>query len=213
MTDAAIETDGLAIPAGMRHYELPTREETLDFTGKLICAEDNDQGDRPRWAELRLYKILVTNPDDDLFGQQAWLLYTVGHTMVYHRADGCNRGILLPAGDFDEQAEDPEGLEPCVRCRPPQLDATHPDTPLRLEVTWYTYTPCETPDMVYSSLCRELQCKNCGDKPHKTYACSCGCEDYEPAPRVLSVPGRRLWEQARRLDPDIAKAAARKVRF
>jgi hypothetical protein len=211
VTDIAEE---LAIPSGMRHYELPTREETLDFTGKLIHAEDNDQGDRPRWAELQLYRILHTDPDDEeLYGQQGWLLYTVGHTLVYHAEHGCNRGILLPAGDFDEQAEDPEALEPCVRCRPPHLEDTYPDTPLRLEVTWYSYTPSETPDEVYNSLCREAQCKNCQDKPHKTYQCSCGCKDYEPAPRVLSVPGRRLWEQARRLDPDIGKTAPKKVRI
>lgn len=213
MTDTVNDAMRLAIPEGMRHYELPTREETLDFTGKLIHAEDNDQGDRPRWAELRLYRILNTDPDGELFGEQTWLLYTIGHTMVYHAEHGCNRGILVPAGDFPETAEDPEGLEPCVRCRPPRWDDVPSGTSLRLEVTWYTWTACETPDMVYSSLCREPQCKNCLDKPHKTYACSCGCEEYEQAPRVLSVPGRRLWEQARRLDPDIAKAAARKVRF
>lgn len=208
MTDAAIENT-----PGMRHHELPAREETLDFTGKLICAEDNDQGDRPRWAELRLYKILITGEDDDLFGEQAWLLYTIGHTLVYHAADGCNRGVALPAGEFAATAEDPQALEPCVRCRPEDWETLPPETPLRLEVTWYTYTRCETPDEVYSSLCREPQCRNCQDKPHKTYQCSCGCESYEPAPRVLSVPGRRLWEQARRLDSDIGKTAARKVRF
>lgn len=203
----------LEIPLGMKQHELPTREESLEFTGKLIHAEDNDQGDRPRWAELRLYRILVTNPDDDLFGQEMWLLYTIGHTMVYHAQHGCNKGIVLPAGDFPEQAEDSGGLEPCVRCRPPEWESADPETLLRLEVTWYTYTPCKTAESVYNGLCREASCDACGHKPHKTYACSCGCEDYEEAPRVLSVPGRRLWEQARRLDPDIAKATVRKVRF
>jgi hypothetical protein len=205
--------EDFVIPQGMQKHELPTREETLEFTGKLIHTEDNDQGDRPRWAELRLYRIIITDPENDLYGQEMWLLYTVGHTMVYHSASGCNRGILLPVEDFEEQAEDPGGLEPCVRCRPAPWDEVPDGTPLRLEVTWYTYTPCKTPEMLYSSLCRDPQCKNCGDKPHKTYACSCGCEDYEEAPRVLSVPGRRLWEQASRLDPDIGRAAPRKVRF
>jgi hypothetical protein len=37
----------LPIPPGMKHYELPAGEQTLDFWGRLIYAIDNDRGDRP----------------------------------------------------------------------------------------------------------------------------------------------------------------------
>lgn len=208
----SLSNDALEIPAGMKHYELPTREETLDLTGKLLYVVDNDQGG-PRWAELKTYRILNTDPESDVFGQEMWLLYTIGHSMAYHAADGCNRGILLPVRDFPAQAEDPEGLEACPRCRPPQWDSAPDDLQLRLEVTWYKYVLCKTPDMLYNALCREPSCANCTHRRHQAYPCSCGCAEYEEAPRELSVPGRRMWEQLRRLDPDIAKAATRRRKF
>jgi hypothetical protein len=197
----------ILIPHGMKHYELPTEEGTLDFTGRLIHAVDNDRGDRPRWAELRLYKIL--SEDDG----EIWLLYTIGHTMVYHREGSeCNRGIAVAAADFPDRAEDPEGLEPCVRCSPPDWHGA-PDKVFDLEVTWYTYTPCATAEKVIEALRKPPSCSHCQHKPHETYACWCRCEDYQEGPRPLSAPGKRLIEQVRLLDSDIAKASARRVRL
>jgi hypothetical protein len=197
----------ISIPPGMKHWELPTEEGTLDFTGRLIHAVDNDRGDRPRWAELRLYKILSDE------GSEMWLLYTIGHTMVYHRENSeCNRGIAVRAAEFWSRAEDPEGLEPCVRCAPPdwRLDQ---EAVFDLEVTWYTYTPCATAEKVIEALRKPPSCARCGHKPHETYACWCRCEDYAEGLRPLSAPGKRLIEQVRLLDPEIAKASARRVRL
>lgn len=203
-----VNDDALEIPAGMRHFELPAGEETLDFHGRLLGSVDNDRGDRPRWAELRLYKILSSG------GEEMWLLYTVGHTMIYHAAGAeCNKGIAVRAGDFPQRAEDPDGLEPCTTCAPPDWQDADGEELFELEVTWYTYTPCPTADKVLDALRREPRCKHCAHKPHEGYRCGCACESYEEAPRTLSVPGRRLVEHVKHRDPEIAKAAARRVKF
>ena len=182
-------TEALANPSGMRHYELPAGEETLDFYGRLICAVDNDRGDRPRWAELRLYKV---QPEDE-GSKELWLLYTIGHTMVYHSYNGeCNKGVAVRAGDFPERAEDPEGLEACIVCTPAEWSEAEEDQLFELEVTWYSYTPCPTADKVLDALRRDARCKNYMHKPHETYQCWCKCQEYIEGPRLLSVPGRRL---------------------
>lgn len=216
----------LSIPQGMKHYELPAGEETLDFWGRFIYKVDTESGERSRWAELRLYKIIDTNedhgafldPDDedfDMYGKELWLLYTIGHTLVYHELGStCNRGIVVAAGDFPERAEDPEQLEPCEYCHPSDWTLAHAEDQYELEITWYSYTPCQTADKVIRSLYREPRCRNCRDKPHEGVRCHrCGCGSYIEAPRTLSIPGRRLIEQVKRLDPEIAVAAARKVKF
>lgn len=199
----------------MKHYELPAGEQTLDFWGRLIYAIDNDRGDRPRWAELRLYKILATDPDDDMHGKQMWLLYTIGHTLVYHaRSSECNKGIAVAAGDFKDRAEDWENLEPCEFCKPANWEQVDDNQQFELEVTWYSYTPCRSPQEVLDSLRREPRCKNCNHKPHDGYRCrDCRCFDYAEGPRPLSVPGRRLIEHVRHLDEDIRMAVDKKVRF
>jgi hypothetical protein len=97
----------------MRHHELPVGEETLEFWGRFVDDVDTDSGDRARWAELRLYKIIDTNPDHDdswphddgfrgTFGEEIWLLYTVGHSVVYHDLFGCNKGVAMKIADFEE---------------------------------------------------------------------------------------------------------------
>lgn len=210
MNDTAPE-----IPAGMKHYELPAGEETLDFYGRLLYALDNDRGDRPRWAELRLYKILRTSDEEeDATPGEMWLLYTIGHTLVYHSYNSeCNKGIAVTAREIPERAEDADNLEPCVICNPSDWTEADPDDLYELEVTWYTYTPCVTAEKVLDALRREPRCKNCTHKPHETYICWCKCKEYAEGPRTLSVPGRRLIEQVKHLDRDIAQAAARRIRF
>jgi hypothetical protein len=176
---------------------LPAGDDTLEFTGRLIAVVDNDRGDRPRWAELRLYKVSGE--------RRLWLLYTIGHSLVYHQAGSdCKKGIRMAAGDFRERAEDWRDLEGCEHCSPPDWGRALPGTEFDLEVTWYTHVTCRTPDEVYCALLREPRCKNCLCKPHDGQRCRrCRCAEYAEAPRVLSVPGRRLWENARRADPDL----------
>lgn len=205
----------------MRHYQLPAEGETLDFTGRFIDKVDTDSGDRLRWAELQLYKILDTNPDHDddcpdpenrgMYGRELWLLYTIGHTMVYHAADGrCKGGIRTAARDFAAKAEKASDLEPCEDCSPGEW-RDDPDAEYRLEVPWYSYTACQTADKVIRSLYRKPKCESCWHKPHD--ACWCGCREYKEAPRTLSVPGFQLLTQVKEKDPEIARAAAKVKRL
>lgn len=189
-----------------KDYELPAGDETIEFTGKLLGSVDNDGGDRPRWAELQLYKVLGSTGE-------MWLLYTIGHTLVYHAPGGCNRGIPVAAGDIPERAEDPESLEPCVICRPGNWEEADPGEVFDLEVTWYTYTPCATARKVMDALRRDPRCQDCQHKHHPAYACSCGCEHYVQERAALSMPGRRLIEAVKAADPEIARAAERRVRL
>ena len=214
--------EGLTIPQGMRYCELPAGEEGLEFWGRFLDKVDTDSGDRLRWAELRLYKYLDTNPEHDdswdlddgfrgTYGQEIWLLYTVGHSLVYHAADSsCNRGVRSKVSEFPAANADHEDLEPCEQCSPADWETVNPDEEFRLEITWYSYTPCATGEAVVRSLYRPPSCKNCRDKPHEGVRCrSCGCTSYAEAPRMLSIPGRRLIEQVRKIDPDIARSASR----
>lgn len=209
----------IAVPAGMAHHVLPAEGETLDFTGRLIDKVDTDSGDRLRWAELQLWKILDTNPDHDddcpdpenrgMLGRELWLLYTIGHTLVYHLADGrCKGGVRTSSADFEARAENAADLEPCEDCRPGdwQLGGE-----FRLEVPWYSYIPCQTPEKVVRSLQRKPKCDSCWHKPHDR--CFCGCTEYREAPRTLSVPGLQLLRQASERDPEIARAAAKVKKF
>jgi hypothetical protein len=193
------------MPEDMRDYELPAGEETLIFHGRFLDGVDTDSDDRFRWAELRLYKIVTAT------GDQAWLLYTIGHSLVYHAANGCSKGVKVRVGDFGSfRTEDEmDDLEPCAECNPRDWRVADEADVYRLEITWYSYTVCPTADKVLESLYRERRCANCRQrcKPHDGEACwKCGCGEYSPAPRTLSVPGRRLIEQVKAKDPEIAKA-------
>jgi hypothetical protein len=161
----------------MKHFELPIGEKTLDFSGRLLYTVNNDRGDRPRWAELRLYKVLSEAEDDE--PRLIWLLYTIGHTLVYHTPRSrCRKGKLTAVRHFEEVAEDPDNLEPCGVCDPPDWEDAGDGTLFDLEVTWYSYTPCPTPGKVYDALCR-------------------------PGTSQLSAPGRELLEGAQQADPEL----------
>jgi hypothetical protein len=212
------------IPEEMTEHKLPADGEILHFWGKFLASEDTDSGDSLRWAELQLYRITDTNPDHDdfchdleyrgLYGKQMWLLYTVGHSVVYHDLDGCAKGVKIKGSDFPGKTEEPlQDLTACSQCRPADW-RKNPGEEFRLEVTWYSYTPCPTAGKVITSLYRDPRCATCRDRPHKDSRCRrCGCEDFVAEPRVLSVPGRRLVEKVSRVDPEIAQAAAKVKRF
>lgn len=228
MTDAAP-----VIPPEMKYLELEAEEGILELYGKLITSVDNDRGDRPRWAEIFLYSYVDTNPEHDetlpeddenygTYGKKLYLVYTMGHSVVYHRHDSpCNKGFPLPAGEFLDlreedcaiRAEDPDDLEPCERCRPPRWNKTDPETILDLEVTWYRFYKCRDGDDVLDALRKDPRCKNCTHKAHEYKWCWCSCDDYVEGPRPLSIPGRRLVEKARHLDPEIARVAGRRTRM
>lgn len=217
---------GIDIPAGMRYCELPAEDETLQFWGKFLGAEDTDNGDSLRWAELRLYRIIDTNPahdhslpasdeNRDMFGREMHLLYTVGYSLVYHETGaGCRGGKQVAAGDFRDHTENWSDLLACPECLPGDWEMVPPETIFRLELPWYTYIPCQSPQKVIASLHRKPRCQNCRHEPHKRDQCRrCDCERYSEAPRVLSLPGRLLLEKVAKIDPDIAQAMAKVKRL
>lgn len=224
--DHATPPPGIDIPAGMRYCELPAEDETLQFWGKFLDSEDTDNGDSLRWAELRLYRIVDTNPDHDhslpahdenrdMYGKEMYLLYTIGHSLVYHDPKAsCRGGKLVRAGEFRNRAEDWGELVMCPECSPEDWEIVSPETVFRLELPWYTYIPCQSPQKVIASLHRKPRCQNCRDAPHKGERCKrCDCTRYSEAPRVLSVPGRALLEKVAKIDPDIAAAMTTKKRL
>jgi hypothetical protein len=209
---------------GMTWHTLPADGHPVKFFGKLLSETDTDDRERLRWAELRLYRIIDTNAGHDdsledgdenkrMYGQPMWLLYTVGHSLVYHKLGTCQGGIMLRVADFRARAEFPDELEPCPRCKPAQdWEALDPQEKLRLEVRWYSYTPCQSAGKVIESLWRDPQCLTCQDRAHQNRTCSqCGCRNYREAPRQLSVPGHQLIEQVRLIDAEIDLAAGQEV--
>jgi hypothetical protein len=220
--DITIPPPGAAIPTGMTYHELPAQDEILRFWGKFLDSEDTDTGDSLRWAELQVFKIIDTNPSHDhslpasdenrdMFGQQLWLLYTIGHSVVYHDLHAsCRGGKAVPAKDFPLRAENSADTIPCPDCAPADWESAPDKEIFRLELPWYTAVPCQTPEKLINALYRKPRCLNCGDSAHGNSRCGrCGCTDYREAPRRLSVPGRNLLDKLAKVDPDIAAATVR----
>lgn len=220
-----LNTAAFQVPADMERLELPVNTGTLKFWGKFLAEEDNDpQRERLRWAQLKGYRIIDSNPAHDnslpvkddfrgMYGKQMWLLYTIGRSDVYHRAGGCRRGggVLMPAKDIPAKAGDPERLEPCEYCNPRSWRHAPGNAEFSVEITWYTHVPCPTPERLLTALYRDPRCKNCRHKPHDTWQCKCGCDDFAESEPMLSVPGSRLWEKLKAADPDIAAYAQRDI--
>ena len=222
----------LKLPLGMMHYELPTGDYPLEFWGRFIHEVDTDNGERVRWAHLLLFRIIDTNPehnsslkeedeDRDMYGKEMYLLYTIGHTLVYHREDApCRGGVRVKvsefgrkSADFPREEDDPD-LEPCDVCSPRDYHLSGPDDFFRLEITWYKYYPCQTADKLIRSLYRDPRCVNCRHKPHEGRKChDCRCTNYQETPPVLSTPGRQLLDEVRDAEPEIARAMGTKKRL
>jgi|SRR5882724_3071261 len=223
--------ENLTLPPGMKYLELPTGDNPLVFWGKFLHEVDTDDGNRNRWAHLQLYKIIDTDPSHDdslpgedenrgMYGKQMYLLYTIGHTLVYHDKDSsCRGGVKMRVSEFARKSADfprsgdDSDLEPCEKCSPPDYRQASPDDLFRLEITWYSYTPCQSASKLIVSLYRDPRCAVCRHKPHGHKCWTCGCATYREAPRMLSVPGRELLEGVRDTSPDIAAAMGAKRRL
>jgi hypothetical protein len=112
------------------------------FSGELLAEvrtnDDQGAGRRAvRWLEMELYRRT------DMPG--AYLLHTIGCSDVYHRVDGCRRGVPLPAARLPEDT-----AVPCRRCNPlPLADLVAADESVRAETdrhtTWEALEPAALP--------------------------------------------------------------------
>ena len=90
MNDAAYSQPGITA------FELPTNDAPISFEGWFIGSLDNGGGERLRWAELHLYRWLP-----EAGGEAGFILYTIGHTLVYHFFNGeCGERRSLPGVRF-----------------------------------------------------------------------------------------------------------------
>jgi hypothetical protein len=216
------------IPSDFSHFEIETPDGVLEFDGKLLGVIDNERRGRPRWAEIELYKYLVTDTGDP--GQQAYLLHTMGHSVVYH-AEGshCNRGVAVPVEEFRLRAEFPDDLEPCADtltrgnvtskgCHPADWRDAPAGTLFELEVLRHTKIICPTAEDALDWLRRPSKVP-CGACESRGVVMSLPCPACHgrgftaTGKPVLTAPGQRLVEIARFRDPDIERAVGRTVKL
>jgi hypothetical protein len=230
----------LTIPKGMKQITIDSMPPT-EFHGKLLGVVDNDRHGRPRWAELELYRYVDTDPEhvryiDDgglyndppivdeansTYGKEMYLLHTMGHSVVYHRADSeCNKGITIPVEQFAKRAEFPDDLEPCPECRPPAFADLDDDEELALEILRHLIHSCRNADSVLERLKRpsKMTCPQCNG--HRSFpeftrqVCDkCRGRGFVGGPLQLTAPGARLIEIVKWKDEDIMRAVTRTVRL
>lgn len=108
-------------------------QRNREFTGVHIAAASTETPDYPRWTTMDLYRT-----DDGRY-----ILYTVGHSVVYHLINSpCNSGTYTEADRL------PEDAEPCPRCAAP----AHPDGPVNLENPLIKLVACADADGVRTAL-------------------------------------------------------------
>lgn len=195
----------------LQHFELPTLDIPIDFDGWLVGRLDNGGGDRLRWAVLELYRW---QPLDG--GPLGYILYTIGHSLVYHALDsGCGRGVVTAVGNIGEATPEPYAeLEPCPDCAPGELDDMDAADQVEMERIWYKWTGCADAEELLLALRKEPKCKNCFHRPHDGRRCvqlaGCRCEKFEEALRPVSSPGVRLLAQVKGQLPDVMEAMQNK---
>ena len=207
MTEAAMDP--------LQHFELPTLDIPIDFDGWLVGRLDNGGGDRLRWAVLELYRW---QPRDG--GSLGYILYTIGHSVVYHTLDsGCGRGVVTEVGSIEDVTPEPyDELTACPDCEPPDLDEMELAEQVEMEKVWYKWQKCADAEELLLALRKEARCQHCFHRPHQERRCSqlaaCHCEKYEEAPRPISSPGVRLLAQVKGQLPDVMEAmSGKKIRL
>lgn len=205
VTEAAMESS-------TQEFVLPTNDIPIDFLGRLVGELDNGGGDRPRWAVLQLYRW---QPRDG--GPLGYVLYTIGHSVVYHEPDSaCGKGVAVKVGSIETITSEPfEDLMACPECSPEDLADLDDDDKVEMERTWYKWVKCATDDELLLALRKEARCRKCFHRPHAGYHCAtCRCEEYEEAPRPISSPGARLLALVRPQLPSLIEAMnEKKVRL
>lgn len=205
VTEAAMEPP-------LQEFELPTNDIPLNFYGWLVGELDNGGGDRLRWAVLQLYRW---QPRDG--GPLGYVLYTIGHSVVYHEPDSaCGKGVAVTVGNIESITSEPfEDLMACPECGPEDLADLDDDDEVEMERTWYKWVKCADDDDLLLALRKEPKCKRCFHRPHAGHVCAtCRCETYEEAERPISSPGARLLALVRPQLPSLIEAMnEKKVRL
>jgi hypothetical protein len=157
----------------------------IGFSGKrLASTTTNPDGTRPRWTELRLWRMAAGHqaPHEEPGGD--YMLQSFGMTNVYHKASGgCRKGGPAKLSDLD-----PLRRVACAECWPraavPKLSA---DAPVRAETDWPQAWQCVSAETLVAVL-RELSSRG------RTARSVSG----------LSRPSEQLLEEAADNDPDLA---------
>lgn len=155
-------------------------DQVLEFAGKEIASSTTRQGTKPRWIELRLYKLLD--------GTGRYVIGRVGESLVRHRLGGpCNRGVPVPVHDL------PAGSVACATCAAPSIDILRamPGAKAAQEVPHHSAVICANAKMVL----RRLRL-NGGDQD----------DDDDITSSAYSAPAQRLLDEASLNDPEILQA-------
>lgn len=197
----------------LQNFVLPTLDVPIDFDGWLAGRLDNGGGDRLRWAVLELYRW---QPADG--GPLGYILYTIGHSLVYHTLDsGCGKGVITAVRDIRDVTPEPyDELTACPDCLPYDLDDYDGGDQVEMERVWYKHAECRATakttaaEELLLALRKEPKCKNCFHRPHEGRRCvqmsACQCAEFEEASRPVSSPGVRLLAQVKGQLPDVMEA-------
>lgn len=103
------------------NYEVYEGLRKIRFDGELIAESSTEKQWKPRWLELRLYKVEPGQsfPEEGAdrlrLPDGGYLLHQVGQSVLYHNPDNpdCQDGVPASFADL------PEDAQPCPSCRPP----------------------------------------------------------------------------------------------
>jgi hypothetical protein len=84
---------------------VPDDSEVLEFSGYVIGQSSTAGPRKFRWVEITLFRVTD--------GTSRYVLHRVGQSRVFHKIDGCNRGVPTAALDLRADAV------PCMECYPP----------------------------------------------------------------------------------------------
>lgn len=127
------------------------------FRGELISdlSWDNEtardacrgKGEGTRWTDMTLYRAF----DRGLPGV-AYVLHTVGRSLVYHQhGSECRRGVRFRV-DILGKTDRYDELEPCPRCRPAPLDEIDDEKYVAVEIDRPKIYKCRNGAQVLESL-------------------------------------------------------------
>ncbi len=168
---------------------IPADDVMLEFAGELVGSASTEKPGKPRWVEIRLYKVSD--------GTGRYVLHRTGKSLAYHRLDApCNRGVPVAASRLALNAMR------CPECNPPELAVTRsmPGHQVSAESDHTAAVICTDATEAVS----RLRLPN----PMSAKASGSGLISGR-----YSAPAQRLLDEARQNDPDIAAALSQTRRI